>query len=138
MAAPTTTLYLRGMPVAVTRKAKAAAARRGVTLARVVAEALERTLAADDKGHAPADSFAARDALAEAIAWYEHHRPTLGREYGGEYIAIVDGAVIDHDRDFEPLATRVFNLLGTGPVFMPRVGRGERIARVRSPHRVRA
>ncbi|MGH9379825.1 MAG: hypothetical protein ACRD2Z_04330 [Thermoanaerobaculia bacterium] len=50
-------------------------------------------------------------------------------------MAIVDSEVADHDRDFEALATRVFDRLGVRPIFMPRVTAEPERARVRSPRR---
>jgi hypothetical protein len=72
------------------------------------------------------------------MSWYEKHRRDLLRRHAGEYIAVVDRRVLDHDRDFAALAERVFARLGVRPVFMPRVEDGEARARVRSPRRARA
>ena len=41
-------------------------------------------------------------------AWYAGHRVTLLDRYRGEHVAIIDEAVIDHDREFAALASRVF------------------------------
>jgi len=74
--------------------------------------------------------------LRDSMRWYEKNRSRLLRQHPGEYIAIVDRAVIDHDLDFEALARRVFARIGVRPVFMPRVQAGEGGARVRSPRRL--
>ena len=127
----TTTLYLRGVPVELVREAKAEAARSGKTLATLVAESLEQRL----KG--PRAHRASASKLHEDVAWYERNRDQLLEKYRGHTVAIVDRAVIDHDRDFERLARRVFARFGARSIFMPRLtGEGERV-RVRSP-RVRA
>jgi len=121
-----TSLYLRGMPTRVVREAKAAAARRGSTLAAFVSDALDRNFQENSDGD---DSEGLRDAM----RWYEKNRPRLLSRHRGEYIAIVDRSVIDHDTAFEALADRVFKRLGVRSVFMPRVEEGEPRARVRSP-----
>ena len=129
----TTTLYLRGMPIHLVREAKAAAARRGTTLAALVADTLERGLLAPSEPSAPVE-----DALASDMDWYAAHRSALASRYGDQYVAIVGGKVIDHDRDFGALATRVFERLGARSVFMPLVEPVERRLRVRSPRRASA
>jgi hypothetical protein len=125
-----TTLYLRGMPRSVVREAKAAAAREGVTLAQWVAARMGQPSAP------PAPGNQAREPsgdLASDLAFYEEHRAELERKHPGEYLAIIDRAVVDHDASFEALAARVFRKHGMRPVCMPLVGRTE--VRVRSPRR---
>ena len=105
-------LFLREMPTELVREAKAYAARRGQTLTRVVADALSRSLGvADDGGQS--------SALALDIQWYAKHRERLTREYPGEYVAIIDGEIVDHARDFDVLARRVFGRYGSRNVYMP-------------------
>ena len=122
-------LFLREMPADLVREAKVAAARRGQTLTAVVAEALARSLGVE--------AGAAPDALADDMTWYAADRPKLVRRYAGEHVAIVDRAVVDHDRDFDVLARRVFARYGHRSIFMPRVVEPTAPeARVRSPRRV--
>ncbi len=129
----TTTLYLRGMPVPLIREVKAAAARRGTTLAAFVAQALER------ETQTPGGHVAALDdPLTADMEWYARHRRRLVSQYAGQYVAVVDGKVVDHDRDFGSLATRVFERMGVRPVFMPLVRETERPVQVRSPRRASA
>lgn len=71
-------------------------------------------------------------------AWYEAHREDLLRRYRGEYLAIVNQRVIDHDKAFGALARRVFERVGVRPVFMPKCSERERAARLPSPRLVRA
>jgi hypothetical protein len=125
-----TTLYLRGVPRRIVREAKAAAASAGKTLGRWVSEQLAHATEGT-RGH---DSTA--DSLRADTAWFEKNRRELEREYAGEYIAIVDQRVVDHDREFDPLARRIFEQYGVRPICMPKVGRRE--IRVRSPRRVRS
>lgn len=125
------TLYLRGMPESLVREAKAAAARRGITLAELVREAL-RAVVGEVAG--PEDE----SALDESIRWYGANHSRLLRRYRDQYVAIKGGRVIDHDRDFDALARRVFARLGNQPLFMPKVTAKERVARIPSPAIVRA
>lgn len=125
-------IYLRGIPSDVVREAKAVAARRGVTLAGFVAEALARALR-EPAGAGAGHGVIADDALGKDIRWYERHRTRLNDEFSGEYVAIVDAQVIDHDADFEALAERVFAREGQRDVFMPRLGTEQTPLRVRSP-----
>jgi plasmid stability protein len=122
-------LFLRNVPTELVREAKAAAARRGQTLTAIVAEALTRSLGAEGKTQTRADD------LHRDMVWYGKHRAKLLRRYRGEYVAIVDAAVVDHGRDFGALATRVFTRFGNRNIYMPRVQAGEATARVRSPRR---
>jgi hypothetical protein len=126
----TTTLYLRGMPTALVRETKAEAARTGKALAELVSDALSLRLR-------QTSPRVVERALRREIEWYEQHRAELAKRYPGEYVAIVAGAVVDHDRNFDPLARRVFERFEARDVFMPRVGVEARKVRVRSP-RVRA
>lgn len=122
------TLYLRGVPEPLVRMAKVAAARRGITLTAMVAEVLARSL---DEGPSGGEEFPA-DLQAEK-AWYEAHKKDLVRRYRGQYVAIVDQRVVDHDKAFGPLAHRAFSRFGVRPIFMPRCLDGDRVASLPSP-----
>jgi hypothetical protein len=115
------------MPRSVVREAKAKAARQGMTLAKVVTDALVRSSDTDES---------ADDDLAEAIDWYAQNRARLLRRYRGEYLAILGDRMLDHDEDFAALAERVFRTIGERPVYMPKVGAEEELVRVRSPRGV--
>lgn len=125
------TLYLRGVSTDLVREAKAAAARRGSTLASLVSDSLTQTLREEASGQTP------EDGMRENKLWYERNHGRLLGRYRGEYVAVVDRAVVDHDRDFSALAARVFARHGDRPVFAPRVQEKERRVRLRSPRRVR-
>lgn len=120
------TLYLRGLPQALVREAKAVAARRGITLAALVVEALRQTLPAEAPRPEPDD-------LAKSMRWFQANKRRLLGRYRGQYVAIHGGKVIDHDRDFHALAERVFRRLGTRPVLMPKVTEKERVVQLPSP-----
>jgi hypothetical protein len=75
--------------------------------------------------------------LQRDMDWYAAEHPTLVRRYAGQYIAIVDGAVVDHATEFDVLARRVFARYGHRSIFMPRVV--DEVVQevcVRSPRRV--
>ena len=124
-------LFLRNLPAELVREAKATAARRGETLTAFVTDALARSLRVDD------DAQGRSDNLRRDMTWYRKNLPRLLRRYRGEHVAIVDGAVVDHGRDFGALATRVFTRFGNRGVYMPRVQADEPVARIRSPRRSR-
>jgi hypothetical protein len=124
-------LFLRGMPTGLVREAKAAAAHRGKPLSAIVAEALARSLGVESE---PAGGSGD---LQRDIAWARENRAALLRRYRGEYVAIVDSAVVDHGRDFGELAARVFARFGNRSVYMPRIEAAEPTARIRSPRRAR-
>jgi hypothetical protein len=125
-----TTLYLRGVPQTLVRELKARAARQGLTLTALVIAALSRAL-----GPARQDDLRPLEA---DMAWYKTQRHQLYRRYPGEYLAIVDRRVLDHDRDFSALAARVFAAVGTRPVYMPQSVETDRVVHLRSPRVVRA
>lgn len=120
-------LFLREMPTDLIREAKALAARRGQTLTAVVAEALSRSLGVVEGE----PSGIERD-----MAWYATQHKQLVRRYHGQYVAVIDQAIVDHDRNFDALARRVFAKHGHRSIFMPLVA--DEVTpevRVRSPRR---
>lgn len=77
------------------------------------------------------------DDLHGDIMWYRLNRSTLVRQYPDEYVAIIDAAVVDHGRDFNALATRVFTRFGNRNIYMPRVQTSESTVTIRSPRRAK-
>jgi hypothetical protein len=77
------------------------------------------------------------DELHADAVWYEEQRAELARQYPGQYLAVLDRQVLDHDLDFEALARRVFRRLGVRPVLMPKCLPGERVVGAPSPTVVR-
>lgn len=75
--------------------------------------------------------------LRESMEWYRANHGRLLKRHRGEYIAILERKVVDHDAQFESLAARVFARWGVKPAFMPRVTDGTDRARSRSPRRKR-
>ena len=108
------------------REAKARAARRGCTLATLVSEALVHSF--ETRADVPeTDDFEASQ------RWFQRNRERLRRRHPGEYVAVVKNAILDHDRDFDTLASRVFATIGVRPVFMPHLGVASAVVRARSP-----
>jgi hypothetical protein len=136
-------LYLRSIPDDVVREAKAAAARRGITLTSYVSQTLAKDLGLHDASSAPVGQgepdprrtgrTSAPAGLEAEMAWYDSHRQSLLRRYRGEYVAIAGQRVVDHDHEFGRLARRVFKRYGSQPVCMPKVTEGERAVTIASP-----
>jgi hypothetical protein len=136
-------IYLRGIPAQVVREAKALAARRGITLAGFVADAIVRAIEQQSRAEPampsePAqtqvdDSASPTDDLSSEMRWFDQHRERIARERAGEYVAIIEHEIVDHDADFDALARRVFAKHGLRNVFMPLVTAQAKPLRVRSP-----
>lgn len=126
--AKTATVFLRGVDERAVRLAKVEAARSGLTLGRVVGDALIVSL-----GGGSVDPSA--DALAADEAWLESARPRLLRKYADQYVAVLDARVADHDLTFDALARRVFAKHGTRNVLIAKLTSEPRVVRVRSPRR---
>jgi len=60
----------------------------------------------------------ARRKIAEESAVYRRRHSELKKQYLGEYIAMVDGEVVDHGRDFQALRRRISKRYGRIPVMM--------------------
>lgn len=137
-------IYLRGIPAHVVREAKAIAARRGITLAGFVADAIVRAIeqqggqksesaAPSEAAEAQVETHESSDDLSSEMRWYDQHRERIARERAGEYVAIIEREIVDHDADFDALARRVFAKYGLRNVFMPLVAAQAKPLRVRSP-----
>jgi plasmid stability protein len=124
-----TTLYLRDLPKDVVRNLKAKAALRGTTLTALARDILSQA-AGEDGQTAPGP-------LETDMNWYKRHKPALLRRYRGQYLAIFDRRVVDHDSDFNALARRVFGRALHRPIFMPKCVPGERTIHLRSPRLTR-
>lgn len=123
-----TTLYLRRVPAALVREAKAVAARRGSTLTALVIEALSQAI-----GPPARRAHELPEELRTDAAWYEEHKEELLERYPGRYVAIKNQRIIDQDADFGALARRVFSAAGPRPVLMPRCVADERVIEIPSP-----
>lgn len=57
----------------------------------------------------------------------------LRAAYGDRYIAVLGASVLDSDPDFSALAERVFRQVGYRPIYMPFMGKSEKVYRIPSP-----
>lgn len=126
----TGTLYLRRLPRQLTREAKAEAARRGISLTAFTREALVTALR---KRTAHAEEIDGAGSIRPDLDWFEANRERLWRRHPNEYVAILHRKVIDHDREFGPLAQRVFAKYGVRSLAMPYVTPTEKVAHLLSP-----
>jgi hypothetical protein len=127
MAAPEKSImYLRGIRQDVVREAKAAAAREGLTLAAFV----ERAVARETRGGTRSPRLSE---IAREMAWYEANQRSLVKRHEGEFLAILDEQVVDHDADLEALAARVNERYLTRSVYMPHCLRSRAGVSLRSP-----
>ena len=121
-----------------------------LTLPDEVYEQIQRTAAADQRPIAevltdtivqatPIFSVDARRPamLREKAAFLEMHSQLLG-QYEGQYVAIYQGQVIDHDHDVEALVRRVEDNLHDEVVLIKQVTEEpDRVLHLRSPRFVR-
>jgi glutamyl-tRNA reductase len=59
-----------------------------------------------------------RQQISEETTHYRAQHETLQERFLGQYIAMVEGEVIDHDADFLSLRRRVYEQYGNRPVLM--------------------
>ena len=64
---------------------------------------------------------------------FEHQRGRLMRRYPGQYVALSGGRVVDHDKDDEKLAARMFKKMGDDPFYIARLEDTPLIYEVPSP-----
>jgi len=64
-------------------------------------------------------------------------REQLLDQYEGQYVAVYQGRVVDHDRDKLRLGLRVYQQFGYRPIYVQMVGRqGLPVKRLASPRRL--
>jgi hypothetical protein len=117
-----TTLVLRE---SLSEEVLQAASQEGIDAAEFLAEAVRYRLAA----------FRQKRIAAETEAWYQ--LPVMERrQYDGQYVAVLNGAVIDHDADRMQLYFRVREKFGRQPILItPGGDQPMPVYRVRSPKR---
>ncbi len=62
-----------------------------------------------------------RRKISEESATYRHLHPNIKKQYLGKYIAMLNGEIVDHHPDFQPLRQRVRGRFGENPVLMTMV-----------------
>jgi hypothetical protein len=70
-----------------------------------------------------------------AERWFAEHQVELER-YRGEYVAVDERGLVDHDADLTALTERVWAKGGYRPLLTPRIG-DEARKKLRSPRRPR-
>jgi len=73
------------------------------------------------------------DSLATERRAFVRQRAQLMRRYPGEYVALSGGRVVDHDKQDEALAARMFRKLGDAPFYIARLEDNPTVYEVPSP-----
>jgi predicted DNA-binding protein len=105
-------------------RTKRIAAHRNTTLSEVVRSALENDLEETEPAEAAAQEVIenpADDKMRREKAFFAAQQPALQQRYPGEFVAIHEGRVIDHDPDLAMLHRRVVKVVGAVPVLLKRV-----------------
>lgn len=77
--------------------------------------------------------------IGEESKRFQEQHPRLLKQYEGQYIAMRDGVVLDHDPDLLALHTRIRTRYGDEPVLMtPVTAEPLQTFKIRSPRRLRA
>lgn len=100
------------------------AAHRNTTLSAVVRTALENFLKeTESTGTVAQELFEnpADEKIQREKAFFAAQQPALQRRYPGEFVAIHEGRVIDHDPNLAMLHRRVVKVVGAMPVLLKRV-----------------
>ncbi len=64
---------------------------------------------------------------------FERQRAQLMRRYPGQFVALSGGRVVDHDKEDETLAARMFKKLGDAPFYIARLEDNPTVYEVPSP-----
>ncbi len=64
---------------------------------------------------------------------FERKRAQLMRRYPGKYVALLGGQIVDHDRDDEALAARMFKKFGDAPFYLARLEETPAVYELPSP-----
>lgn len=65
--------------------------------------------------------------------YYEENRETLLKKYRDRFIAIFNNEVVDFDKNFSKMASRVYKKFGYQTMYMPFVTAKERVVKIPSP-----
>jgi len=69
----------------------------------------------------------------EAKRYFQENRAQILEKYKSNFIAILDEAVVDHDRNFSELAKRIYEKFGYQTIYMPFVESKPSVLRIPSP-----
>jgi hypothetical protein len=73
------------------------------------------------------------DSVATERRAFERQRAQLMRRYPGQFVALSGGRVVDHDKEDETLAARMFRKLGDAPFYIARLEDNPTVYEVPSP-----
>jgi hypothetical protein len=80
----------------------------------------------------PSPRFAEESLAAERRA-FERQRAQLMRRYPGEYVALSGGRVVDHDKQDEALAARMFRKFGNAAFYIGCLEQSPTVYEIPSP-----
>jgi hypothetical protein len=69
----------------------------------------------------------------EAKRYFQENKVQILEKYKGNFVAILDDTVVDHDRNFSALARRVYGKFGYQAIYMPFVESEPVVLRIPSP-----
>ena len=75
----------------------------------------------------------AEESLAAERHAFERQRAQLMRRYPGQYVALSGGRVVDHDKQDEALAARMFKKFGDAAFYIARLEQSPTIYEIPSP-----
>jgi hypothetical protein len=75
----------------------------------------------------------AEENLATERHAFERQRAQLMRRYPGQYVALSGGRVVDHDKQDEALAARMFRKFGDATFYIARLEQSPTIYEIPSP-----
>ena len=78
----------------------------------------------------------AEESLTAERRAFESQRAQLMRRYPGEYVALSGGRVVDHDKQDEALAARMFRKFGDAAFYIARLEQSPTVYEVPSPELV--
>lgn len=86
-------------------------------------------------GDVPSESVQPADyaKFQEARRYFQENKAQILEKYKGDFIAIIENAVVDHDKEFPALAKRVYEKFGYQTTYMPFVESEPRVLRIPSP-----
>ena len=67
------------------------------------------------------------------LEWLKKHQATLQAKYKGQFVAVFDGAVVDHGDEFDSVARRAYEKYGYRDIVISRIDGEDTPLRVPSP-----
>lgn len=73
------------------------------------------------------------DPLASQVKAFRRQRMQLMKRFAGQYVALYGGRLVDHDKDDEALAARLYRKLGDAAFYIARLEDTPTVSEVPSP-----